>query len=85
MALQAAEFRGEKSLNQLPCDSVANHEAAEANQVQVVILHSLMRGEIFMDQTGTDARDLVGRHTRPHTTATGSHAAIHFSARDRAR
>jgi len=83
MALQATESCREKSLNQFPRDRVAHHEATETNHVQVVVLDPLMRGETLVDQTGPDARDLVGRHTRPYSTPTYRHAAIHFPTGNR--
>ena len=80
MTLRAAETRGEKGLHQLPSERVADDEAAEADQVQIVVLDALVRGKVFMDQAGAHARHFVGGDGGAHAAATNGYAAIHLSA-----
>ena len=83
MTLGATESRGEECCDQFPGERVADHKAAQADYVQVVVLDALVRREGFMDQAGPHARYLVGDDTRTNTTAADGHAAIHLPAGDR--
>ena len=56
MAFGTAEVRGEKGLHQLPRERVTDDEAAQADQVEVVVLDALMRGKRFIDQAGANPR-----------------------------
>ena len=82
MTLSVAESRGEKCLNQFPGERMANHEAAEANHVHVVVLDALVCGKCFMDQARPDARHFVRDDRCPDTASTNGHAAIHLPASD---
>jgi hypothetical protein len=76
------EPRREEGLNQLPRGRVADDEAAEADDIEVVVLDALVRGKCFMDQARAGARHLIGGHTRPNAAAAHGHAPVHFAARD---
>ena len=52
MARQPAEARRKEGLDQLPCGPLANHKAAEAEDIEMVILHPLAGRKSLMDQAG---------------------------------
>ncbi len=58
---------------------MADHKAAETNEVEVIILDALMRGKAFMDQARSDAGYFVSRDGCANTTPADSYAALHFS------
>ncbi len=59
MPFHAAESRVEKCLNQFPSEGVADYEAPEANQVQIVVLDALMRRKSFVNQARPNPRHFV--------------------------
>lgn len=83
MPLRAAETRGDKGLHQFPSESVTDHESAEADQVEIVILDALVRGKSFVNQTRADAGNFVGDYASTNPAATDGHAPIHGSAGNR--
>ena len=84
MAFRAGESRGEKDLHQFPCEGVTDHEAAKADQVQIVVLDTLMRRKVFMNQAGANPRHFVRADGCANPTAANAHAAIHLSGSNRA-
>ena len=60
MPLCATESRCEKGLNQFPGKRVTDDETTEADHVQVVVLHSLVGGEVFVNQLGPHSCHFVG-------------------------
>ena len=59
MTLCAGEFRGEKCLHQFPSEGVADYEAPEADQIQIVVLDALMRRKTFVNQARPNPRHFV--------------------------
>ena len=57
---------------------------AEAQDVHIVVLDTLTRGEIVVTKSGASTIHLVGRHRCAHTAATQQDAPLHLSARNRA-
>jgi len=84
MPLRAAESGGEKGLNQLPSEVLADHEPAETDQVEVVIFDALVRRKGLVNQTGADAGNLVCGDRGPDSAATDRHRPLHGSAGNRA-
>ena len=84
MAFRAGESRGEKGLHQFPSEGVTDHEAAKADQVQIVVLDTLMRRKVFMNQAGPNPRHFVRADRCANPTAANAHAAIHLSGSNRA-
>ena len=84
MTFRAGESRGEKCLHQFPGEGVTDHEAAEADQVQIVVLDALMRRKVFVNQAGANARHFVRADRCANPTAANAHAAIHRPGRNRA-
>jgi hypothetical protein len=82
MSLCAAESRGEKCLNQFPGEGVTNHEATKTDQVQIVVLDTLMRRKVFVNQAGSNPRHFVRADGCSNPASTDAHAAIHLSAGD---
>ena len=82
MTLGAAESRGEKCLDQFPGERMADHKAAQADHVQVVVLDPLVRRKGFMDQARPNPRHFVRDDRCPNATSTDGHAAIHLPASD---
>ena len=79
MALSATESGGEKAADQFPGERLADHEAAQAEHVQIVVLNPLVRGEGVVDQACPDARNLVGGNAGTDATPADGQAAINFS------
>jgi hypothetical protein len=73
MALGAAEARSKKRLNQYPCGLMAQHEAPQADHIEIVILDALPCRKNFMDQAGADSGYLVGCDARTHAATTNGH------------
>ena len=59
---------------------MADHEAAETDEVEIIILDALMRGKALMDQARPDAGYFVRGDSCADTTSADSYAALHFSA-----
>ena len=76
MALRADESRGEKCLHQFPGEGVTDHETAETDQVQIVVLDALMRQKIVINQAGTNPRHLICADRCADTAATDAHSAF---------
>ena len=51
MKLRTAETSVDKSLYQLPSVGIANHKAAKADDVHIVVLHPLMGGKVDLSAT----------------------------------
>jgi len=70
-------------LDELPRDTRPHGTAAQADDVHVIVLDTLPRGEVIVNQRGPDSRYLVGADRRAHAAAAHSHAARDPAARDR--
>jgi hypothetical protein len=78
MSFRVAESRGEKGLDQLPGERLADHQAAQAHHVQIVVLNPLVRRKRIMNQAGPDPGDFVRDHRSPHAASTNGHPTIHL-------
>lgn len=85
MTLRTAESCGKKCLNQLPGKSVTDHETAQADQVQIVVLHTLVRGKCFVNEARADAGNFIRGDRCSYSAATDGHATLHISAGNGAR
>jgi hypothetical protein len=81
---RAGESRGEKCLHQFPGESVTDHKAAKADQVQIIVFDALMSRKILMNQAGPHSCHFVRANRCPDTAATNAHTAIHRSGGNRA-
>src|SRR5438552_859701 len=61
----AAEARVGKGAHQLARERLADHACADAENVQIVVLHRLVRGVMIVTDAGPAAGELVGGHTDP--------------------
>src|SRR5439155_11855172 len=82
----AAEARVGKGAHQLARESLADHACADAENVQIVVLHRLVRGVVIVTDAGPDAGELVGgdtdadtaaAHRDPTLRAPGTHRLAH--------
>src|SRR5437879_10104481 len=80
MSRSLAVLVGQERLYERPGHARPYGPPAETDDVHVIVLDSLPRGKVVMDQRGTDTRNLVSADRGAHTAATDGHAA-----RDRAR
>ena len=80
MTLRAAESCGKKCLNQFPSEGVTDHEATETNQVEIVVLNTLVRRKSFVNQTRADTGNFVRGDRCPDSAATDRDAALHIAA-----
>jgi len=79
MTLRSAESRGKKCLNQFPRESVTDHEAAETDQVEIVVLDALVRGKCFVNQTRADADNLIRRDRCSNSASANRNPSLHVS------
>ena len=79
MSRGAAEFRGEKGLDQIPGQFQALDAPAQTDQIEIIILNALSGGEMVLDQTRAYCFDFIGANRSTDTAATYGYAAIHFS------
>jgi hypothetical protein len=70
MTLGASESRHAKYFDQFPSERTTDHEATQANHVQIVGLNPFKRWKSLMDQAGLDSRHLVRANGCPETTST---------------
>ena len=84
MTLRAGESRCEKCLHQFPGEGVADHEATETDQVQIVVLDTLVRRKVFVNQAGPDPGHFVCADRSPDTASADSNAAFHRPGGNRA-
>lgn len=80
MTLRSTESCGEKCLNQFPSKSVTDHEPTETDQVEIVVLNTLVGGKYFVNETRADAGNFVRGDRCPDSAATDRHATIYISA-----
>src|SRR5208283_1807090 len=85
MPLGPAVLRSKECLDQIPGDRPAFGSPPEAEHVQMIILYSLSRGEMILDQRGAHASDLVGADAGADAAATDRYAALHLRCGDGAR
>src|SRR6185369_2448431 len=69
----------DKSFNQFPSQGIANHKAANADDVHIVVFHPLMGGKVVMYQRGTDTGNLVCDHACSHTAAAKGNAPFQIT------
>ena len=86
MPIGLTELGAEERLDEIPGDGGPDRPSAHAEDVEVIVLDALLRGEVVVDERGADAGDLVGadrratplpqiatpRSTCPATTASAS-------------
>lgn len=71
-----AELAGEKGLNQIPSNGRAGGAAADADKIHVVVLDTLLGGEVIVDEAGADAVDFIGADASTDTAAADGDAAL---------
>ena len=79
MPLGLAELGGEERLDEIPGDGGSDRPSAHAEDVEVIVLDALLRGEMVVDERRADAGDLVGADRRADAAAADRHAALHAS------
>src|SRR5215831_8708749 len=83
MSGRVAEFRGQERLNKIPRYGSPDGAATDADDVHVVVFDPLSRGKVVMNQSGTDARNLVGADRGADTAAANGDSALHGARRNR--
>ena len=81
--LGAAEASGQKRLDEQQREPIANHSSTEAEDIHVVILDSLARGEHVVDQPSANAGDLVRNNARADAAAANRDAPFDIARSDR--
>src|SRR5579884_2760912 len=84
MALGLAELRGQIRFHQLPCDFRSDRAAAHAQDIHVVVFHSLTRRKVILNEAGANTRNLIGADLGADTAAADGDAALHLAGRNRA-
>jgi hypothetical protein len=79
MTLGPTEFGTEKRLDEIPRHGRPDRPSAHAQDVEVVVLDALLRGEVVVNERRADACDLVGADRRAHAAAADRHAALYLS------
>ncbi len=79
MPVGLTELGAEERLDEIPGDGGPDRPSAHAEDVEVIVLDALLRGEVVVDERRADARDLVGADRRADTAAADRHAALDLS------
>ena len=82
MPVGLTELGVEKSLDEVPGDGRPDRPSAHAEDVEVIVLDALLRGEVVVDERRVDAGDLVGADRRANAAAADRHAALYVSRDD---
>ena len=77
-----AVLGSEKGLDQIPSHAGADGASSHAEDVHVVVLDSLLGGEMIVDEAGTDSLGLIGADRGPHPAATDGNAALDLTGHD---
>src|SRR5689334_14634286 len=83
VAFPAVEFRTKERANQLRCEGSADHLRADAEDVHVVVLDSLVRRVGVVADRSTDAGELAGGDRGPDPRAADEDTALRASRLDR--
>src|SRR5208282_4332523 len=77
---------GQEGPHQFQCQFYANDPRSQAEDVHLVVLHSLVRRISVMTKRGADAANLVGRYRGAHAAAADENSALgppcHYLRRD---
>ena len=76
------ELGVEERLDEIPGDGGPDRPSAHAEDVEVIVLDTLLRGEVVVDERRADAGDLVGADRRANAAAADCHAAFYVSRDD---
>ena len=76
MPLFVRKFRAHKRAHQILGQRYANDTGTQHKNIDIVVLHALMRGIGVMRNAGADARQFVRRHRRADAAAADQNAAI---------
>jgi hypothetical protein len=79
VSLSIAEPGCQECLDKVPGDGRSHGPAAHTDNVHVIVLDSLPRREVVMDETGTNTHNLVGTNGRTDAAAADRHPALHFA------
>jgi len=74
---------GQERLHDIPGHTRPHRAAADADHVHVIVLDSLARGKMVMDEPGADPGNLVRADRGSHTAAADSHSALERPRRHR--
>src|SRR5262249_22395982 len=77
--LGLAELGPKERLDEVPGHGRPHGPAAHAEDVHVIVLDSLSGRAVIVDQSGSDARDLVGTDRGADAAAANRRAAVHLS------
>jgi len=69
----------EECLHQIPCHAGAYCPTSHAEDIHMIILDALLRGEMVMDQAGMDSFDLVGTDRSTNSASTDRDATLHLA------
>src|SRR5262249_23388064 len=83
VAFGLTELGGQERLDKIPGGLRPDDATAHTNDIHMIILDSLTGREVIEDQTGADARNLVGADGCAHAAAAHRHSALHLTGRHR--
>jgi hypothetical protein len=76
MSLGVAEVGGQERLDKVPGHGRSDGPAAHANKIHLIILDTLPRREVIVDQPGADAGYFVGTDGSAHAAPADCHATL---------
>src|ERR1700752_190385 len=85
MSLRLTKPSAQKRLHEIPRYCWPHGSATHTENVHVIVLHTLSRREVVMNQSSPDALDFVCAYRRAHAASTNRHTAIYFPSSDRFR
>src|SRR5262249_332796 len=78
MSLLLAEIGVKEGLDQIPSDCWSYGPASHTKNIHVIVLDSLLRREVVVDQRRANASDFVRADRSAHTAAADCDAALDF-------
>src|SRR5690242_18397512 len=81
-AFPTVEIRTQERPDELPCELLAHDLGADAEDVHVVVLDTLVGRVRVVAGRGADARDLAGSHRGAHARAADENAALGIASPD---
>lgn len=84
MALFSGKTGSEKIANQIQRQLRPNDARTQAEDIHVVVLHTLVRRVTIVTQSGSNAGKFIGRYRGAYTAAANQHCALGLSIEDRA-
>jgi hypothetical protein len=85
MARGLAELCSEKCLEDIPGCKRSNGAAAQADNIHVIVLYTLARGEVILYKSGADTGYFIRAHGRSDAATADGHTTLDPASRHRPR